>query len=343
MTSILVTEYQWRRYGDSFRRVAPQARFLAMDREGLIRVDGEVVETDAAGAEIAFGSTDLFDRVDTSDDTAIRRFFGWVVRNDALAWFHVAAAGVDDPVFGMLLDRGVRLTTSHHTAGPISEYVLAQVLRARLPLDDMAADRARRDWRHREWDEVGSSRWLVLGLGAIGTAVAERARAFGAEVTGVRRSPRGDEPVDRVVGLRDVPDVIGNHDVVVASLPSTIETAGLFDADLLARLGPSTILVNVGRGTLIDEDALRTSLDEGRPAIAILDVTATEPLPSDHWLWDHPSVVLTSHTSAGGRQRVERAADVFAANLARWVGGAPLTDEVTAESRQAPPPGGHDV
>jgi phosphoglycerate dehydrogenase-like enzyme len=339
MTTVLVTDAQLDAFGDRFRALAPQARLLAMAPDGTIRDGDDEVAWDDAGVEVAFGSTDLFERSATDDDHHLRRFFGFLVRADSLRWFHVAAAGVDAPVFGMLLERGVRLTTSHHTAIPISEYVLAQVLRARLPLDAMEADRRAGRWLHQEWDEAASSRWLVLGLGAIGSAVAVRARAFGASVTGVRRRPRGDEPVDRLIAPDELADAIGDHDVVVSALPSTVDTAGLFDAGLLARLRPGTILVNVGRGSLIDEDALRASLDEGRPGTAILDVTATEPLPEDHWLWTHPRVVLTSHTSAGGRQRIERAAGLFAANLARWVDGEPLADEVTAATREAPSPG----
>lgn len=332
---ILVTAHQLETYGDRFRAAAPAASFLSMEPDGTIRDGGTELAWEDAEASVAFGSTDLFDRHEYGDEL-IRRFFGWSLRTDGLEWFHIAAAGVDDPVFGALLERGVRLSTSHHTAIPISEYVLAQVLRTRVPIDRMATDRDDRNWRLREWDEVGSSRWLVLGLGAIGTAVAERARAFGAHVTGVRRSPRGDEPVDAMVSLQDVPDVIADHDVVVASLPSTSETAGFFDAAMLQRLAHGTILVNVGRGSLIDEDALHVSLAQGQPATAILDVASEEPLPAEHWLWSHPSVVLTGHTSAGGRQRRDRAADVFAANLERWVAGEPLADEVTPAERAAP-------
>jgi len=333
---VLVTAATLDAFGDRFRARVPGARLLAMGADGTIHADGAEVTWDDAGVDVAFGSTDLFERADGDDDQLLRRFFGFVLRSDSLRWFHVAAAGVDAPVFGTLLDRGVRLTTSHHTATPIAEYVLAQVLRARLPIDDRAADRRARRWRHREWDEVASTRWLVLGLGAIGTGVAVRARAFGAAVTGVRRTPRGDEPVDALIAPDEVAGAIGDHDVVVASLPSTAATAGMFGADLLDRLRPGSILVNVGRGSLIDEDALRASLDHDRPGTAILDVTATEPLPEGHWLWDHPKVVLTSHTSSGGRQRVERAAELFAANLARWVAGEPLADEVTAADRDAP-------
>lgn len=339
MTTVLVTAAQLDAFGDRFREIAPGARLLAMAPDGTIRDGEDEVAWEDAGVEVAFGSTDLFERTTPDDDDHLRRFFGFLLRAGSLRWFHVAAAGVDAPVFGTLLERGVRLTTSHHTAIPISEYVLAQVLRARLPLDAMEADRRAGRWVHQEWEEVASSRWLVLGLGAIGTAVAERARSFGAHVTGVRRTPQGDEPVDLLITPEQLPDAIGDHDVVVSALPSTAATAGLFDADLLARLRPGTILVNVGRGSLIDEDALRTSLDQGRPATAVLDVTRTEPLPEGHWLWTHPQVVLTSHTSAGGRQRVERAARLFAANLARWDAGEPLADEVTAATREAPSPG----
>jgi phosphoglycerate dehydrogenase-like enzyme len=337
--TVLLTTSQLEAFEDVFREGAPGARLLAMAPDGTIRDGDDEVPWEDATVDVAFGSTDLFERADADDDQLLRRFFGFLLRCDSLRWFHVAAAGVDAPVFGALLDRGVRLTTSHHTAIPISEYVLAQVLRARLPLDAMEADRRDGRWRHREWDEVDSSRWLVLGLGAIGTAVSERARAFGAHVTGVRRSPRGDEPVDAIIAIDDVASALADHDVVVSALPSTAATAGLFDTDLLARLAPGTIFVNVGRGSLVDEDALRTSLDDGRPATAILDVTGVEPLPEGHWLWTHPRVVLTSHTSAGGRQRVGRAAELFAANLARWVAGDPLADEITADTREAPPAG----
>lgn len=337
---VLVTEYQLTHHAERFRQAAPHARFLSMAPDGTVRDGEQTLAWEDVPAEVAFASTDLFDG-DLRDDK-VRHFFGWLLRAApdpdadapaALRWLHLAAAGVDSPVFGMLLERGLRLTTSHHTAIPISEYVLAQVLRARLPLDAMAADRTTRTWRTQDWDEVASSRWLVVGMGAIGTAVAERARAFGAHVTGVRRTPAGDEPVDALVGPDAIDDVVGDHDVVVLCVPATASTTGMVGDALLARLAPGTILVNVGRGALIDEDALRRGLDKGTPATAVLDVTAVEPLPEGHWLWDDERVVLTSHTSSGGRQRYDRAAEVFAANLSRYVAGEALADEVDLTDR----------
>ena len=304
-----------------------------MDRDGTIRRDGAEVAWEDARADIAYGSADIFD-----DQALTRRFFGWLVRADDLQWLQMAAAGVDHPIFGHLLDQGIRITTAHVTDIPIAEYVLAQVLRSTVPIEAMDAHRADRQWVKHEWREVHGGRWLVVGLGAIGSAVAVRARAFGAHVTGVRRSPQGDEPVDEMITPDDLLAAAPNADVVVLCAPATKDTVGMVDAELLGALSPQSILVNVGRGQLIDEDALRRSLDTGRPGRAILDVTVDEPPAPDSWLWDHPSVTLTAHTSAGGDGRHARAADVFAANLGRFVAGEPLADEVTAASREAPPP-----
>lgn len=331
---VLLTTHQVEHFGERYRAAAPGAELLAMADDGSITLDGATVDPDDARIEVAFGSTDLLDS--STDRQQARHFFVHCLKSPTLGWFHVAAAGVDDPVFGMLLDNGVRLTTSHHTAIPISEYVLAQVLRSRLPLDQWEDQRPARRWAGAEWDELASSRWLVIGMGSIGAEVAVRARAFGAHVTGVRRTPRGDEPVDAMIGPEDILGAVDQHDVVVLAVPATAATTKLVDETFLGELAPGTILVNVGRGALVDEEALRASLDAGRPATAVLDVAATEPLPTDHWYWDHPDVVLTPHSSAGGRQRRARAADVFAANLRRYVAGEALLDEVSAADREAP-------
>jgi phosphoglycerate dehydrogenase-like enzyme len=330
-TTVLVTAHQLDAFGERLRSAAPDARFLTMDRDGTIRHDGAEIAWEDAHAEVAYGSADIFD-----DQALTRRFFGWLMRTEDLSWLQMAAAGVDHPVFGALLDAGVRITTAHVTDIPIAEYVLAQVLRASVPIQAMDADQARRQWVKHEWREVHGSRWLIVGLGAIGSAVSVRARAFGAHVVGVRRSPTGDEPVDEMVTPDATLDVVPNADVVVLCAPATRHTVGMAGASFLGRMGPQSILVNVGRGQLVDEVALRRSLDAGRPARAILDVAVDEPPAQDSWLWDHPAVTLTAHTSAGGDGRHARAAEVFAANLSRFVGGGPLADEVTVESREAP-------
>jgi phosphoglycerate dehydrogenase-like enzyme len=213
------------------------------------------------------------------------------------------------------------------TGGPIAEYVLRAVLDHFQRAGEWRAAVARKAWETHEVREVAGTTWLVVGLGAIGSAVAERARAFGATVLGVRRTPRGDEPVDELVSL----DALGRADVVVLAAPATAETVGMVDAGFLASMRPRSVLVNVARGSLVDEVALLAALDRGIPEAALLDVTATEPLPPESPLWTHPRVVLTPHSSALGDGRHARAADLFVENLHRFVDGRPLRGVVTAE------------
>ena len=183
---ILLTTAQHDEYGDRFAAAAPAATFVAMAPDGALAVDGRTIDPDEAAVTVAFGSTDLFDRSDGAADRA-RHFFVHLLKSDTLQWLHMAAAGVDNPVFGMLLDKGVRLTTSHHTDIPIAEYVLAQVLEARLPLDAMTDEQHRHRWTQFEWDELASSRWMVIGTGSIGTR--GRVPGPGVRCSGDRRPP----------------------------------------------------------------------------------------------------------------------------------------------------------
>jgi phosphoglycerate dehydrogenase-like enzyme len=125
-------------------------------------------------------------------------------------------------------------------------------------------------------------------------------------------------------------DHLGAADVVVLSLPGSVETTGLVDAPFLAAMKPGSMLVNVGRGKAIDEEALLPALDAGTPEHALLDVFATEPLPADSRFWDHPRVTLTGHSSALSSGVERRADDVFLANLGRFLAGEALINEVPA-------------
>src|SRR5688500_15247399 len=159
-------------------------------------VEPVVLEGHVEGFDIAWATGDLY-----LDRDLGRHFFGAVLGSATLRWMQVTNAGVDHPVFADLVRRGVTLTTSHVTGSPIAEYVLRAVLdhfqRAGAWRESIAEGR----WEQHEFREVAGTTWLVVGLGAIGTAVARRARAFDATVLGVRRTPRGDEPVDDLVTL----------------------------------------------------------------------------------------------------------------------------------------------
>lgn len=133
---------------------------------------------------------------------------------------------------------------------------------------------------------------------------------------------------------------VGEADVVVLAAPATAETRHLVDDRFLGAMKPGSLLVNIARGALVDEEALLRALDAGTTIeAAVLDVTATEPLPPDSPLWDHPAVTITPHDAAGGTGRFDRAADLFFENLRRYTAGESLLHEVdSADLPPAPAP-----
>lgn len=305
-------------YGDLLVPAAPAARWLLMDDDRRLHLDGESVGWDDVRADVGWLTFDLV-RTDVG-----RAMFKLMGECPGLRWVQIGYAGVNGPYWRRYAERGVTVTNSHVTAVPIAEFVLRSVLDHYQDVAALDRLRAERAWRAHEFREVHGTRWLVAGLGAIGGEIASRARAFGAHVTGIRRHPSGDEPVDQMVGRADLAGVLPRSDVVVLCLPETPETVGYVGATELAAMRDDTVLVNVGRGSAIEEAALLASLEDGRPEVAVLDVVATEPLPPEHPLWTHPRVRLTPHTSAAGFGRRRRAAELFAANLARWMAGEPL-------------------
>jgi phosphoglycerate dehydrogenase-like enzyme len=309
MTRLLLTE----------RAAASVAPRLAELRVTPVVLAGRVEAID-----VAWASGDLF-----QDPKTLRQFFGAVRSSESLRWLHTNAAGVDDPVFAELFRRGVVLTTSHVTGPPIAEYVFRGVLDWFQRADEWRSAVREREWRKHEFREVLGTVWLVIGLGTIGTEVAARARAFGAQVIGVRRTPQGGEAVDELIAPEQVGAALSRADVVVLALPATQHTSGMVDEQFLAHMRAGSVLVNVARGSLVDEGALLVALDQGVPEAALLDVTAIEPLPPESPLWTHPRVVLTPHTSALGEGRHARAEGIFLANLRGYLAGEPLVNVVT--------------
>lgn len=324
---ILCTERFWSGFGDQLGAAAPGAGWLLMADDGTVRAAGGGVPVGDEGfhPEVVVGSYDLW-----MPGGAYRPFFTYLSSlPPSLRWFQSCAAGFERELFGRLLQAGVRLTTGHGTAAPIAEYVLWAVLDQFLGGDEWRAAQARGHWvsdspGHRE---VAGSSWLVVGLGSIGVEVARRARAFGAHVTGVRRHPTGDEPVDALVAPSELAAVLPAADVVVICAPSSAATHHLVDAAFLAAMRPTALLVNVARGDLVDEAALLAALDAGRPAAALLDVVAQEPLPAESPLWRHPRVRVTPHASGHTPLTNARYAPHVADNLRRYLAGQPLHRE----------------
>jgi phosphoglycerate dehydrogenase-like enzyme len=176
---------------------------------------------------------------------------------------------------------------------------------------------------------IAGSRVLVVGMGAIGSAVAARMAALGATVTGIRRRPSSS--VDgsvTVAGPEQLHGLLPTADVVVVAAPHTRETRGVIGAREIALMSPNAILVNVSRGQLVDEPALVEALRGGRIAGAALDVFADEPLPDDSPFWTLPTVLITPHTSGFRPDHWDAATALFADNLRRFDTGLPLLNVV---------------
>lgn len=325
---VLVTRFTLERFGADIATVDPSVRLLAMGPDATVTGPGGPVPADQIAPEVVFATHDLF-----ADGAPLEAFFTVAVANPAVRWLQSPGAGTDHPVFGLLLDRGVRVTSTDTSAVPIAEFVVRAVLDHLQGASAWRAAQSAKEWRGHEFREVSGSSWLIVGVGAIGSAVALRARAFGAHVVGVRRHPSGDEPVDRVARPDRLVELAGDADVVVLAAPGTAATESLVDATFLAAMRPGSILVNIARGSLVDEVALVAALDRGIPEVAVLDVTREEPLPACHPFWSHPRVVLTPHDAASGHGRVGRLAQLFRANLARYLAGEPLLHEVASPDR----------
>ena len=274
---------------------------------------------------VAWLSTDLFYSSEAG------RFYEIVAASPMLAWLQSSAAGVDLPIYRSLLERGAMITSSHANSLSIAEFVLGSVLRVKQRPEAWADAQRRHAWEHHEFDEIAGTTWLIIGFGAIGQAIGTRARSFGATVLGVRRSPGAHPAADEMITPDELVDRLGEADVVVLCRPGHPDGSPFFDADLLQGLRESSLLINVGRGSLIDVEALLGSLASGKPATAILDVFDPEPLDPASPLFDHPQVVITPHASAGGRGRHQRNADLFVANLTDFLEGRSLENLVALE------------
>ena len=248
---------------------------------------------------------------------------GWPGR---LQWVFSCSAGVDFyPEW--LLDAPVVSCARGTASEEIADYVIAAIYARAKNLHEAAAH-SPEDWCYRQLGRVTGSTVGVIGLGAIGTAVARRAAALGARVLAVRRSREG---VVGVIGveMRDtVADVVREADHIVIAVPATPQTRHLFDGALFGQVKPGAHLINVARGSVIDQASLLDALESGQVSFATLDVTDPEPLPQSHALYTHPQVLLTPHISANYLIARSNLVEKILSELSRFAYGEDPVDVV---------------
>ncbi len=244
-----------------------------------------------------------------------------------LRWVQSISAGTEQFPVGRLAAAGVVLTSARGVNAPaVAEHAFALLLA--LTRGVVMSVRRAGTWRPFVGEEIGGRTMVVLGLGAVGGEIARRALAWDMRVIGVKRHPGNYAgPVDTVVGPDRLLDVLAEADVVVSALPDTADTRRILDARALEALGRGWV-VNVGRGSAVDADAVLAALEDGELRGVGLDVTDPEPLPPDHPLWTHPRVVVTPHVGGLSPRYGERLATLVAANLAAFAGRGVWTNRV---------------
>jgi phosphoglycerate dehydrogenase-like enzyme len=254
-----------------------------------------------------------------------------------LKWVHSTAAGVSQLTYPELWQSSVLVTNpSGVFSVPMAEHIMGMMLALARNFPDCVRHQDRSSWGQQDITdqpqrlaELNGSVLLIVGYGSIGHALARRAKAFDMRVWGVTRTGRGDSNLaERVVPVSDLHKVLPDADYVVIAAPETTETKNLMGEKELALLKRGARLVNASRGTLLDEAALLRALEEGRLAGAALDVTETEPLPSESPLWKTPRLFITPHTSAMSDRLWIRQTEVLIDLLQRWFEGREMFNVV---------------
>jgi len=308
---------------DEVTRTAPGAGLMTIEPGAAIPADA------LAETQILFLSSDLIEAM--KYDRNFEAQCADLVETAPLQWVQSGSSGHERPIFARICARGARLTTAAgiHSV-PIAHYVLSHMLAHAKRHRAHAAQQSARLWEQVTQDELTGMTVGVLGLGSIGLEVARLCRAFGMRVSGLKRSPDAAPQVDRLYGPDDLARLARESDYLVVALPQSAQTEGVVSREILREMKPGAVLINISRGAIVDEAALVEGLRAGRPAAAVLDVTAVEPLPEASPLWTLPNVILTPHDSAWSPRTYDRLGALFCENLRRFVAGDGMCNEVAA-------------
>ena len=254
-----------------------------------------------------------------------------------LKWIHSTAAGVAQLTYPELREAGILVTNPRGVFSvPMAEHTLGLMIAMARNFPDSVRFQGKSAWGQQQlWDlpqrlsELEGKTLLIVGFGSIGEELAKRARTFDMRIWGVTRSGNGDKSLaEKIFAASDLHTVLPEADYVVIATPETAETKKLIGADQIARMKRGARLINVGRGSLLDEAPLINALEKGHLAGAALDVTATEPLPESSPLWKAPNLFITPHTSAVSDRLWERETEVLVELLELWFRGQPMKNVV---------------
>mgnify|MGYP000090619367 CR=1 FL=1 len=329
MKNLLIAASAVKRLATQLANFTDKVNLFEMQADGSVTHGGEPVSLADIDIHCGWLSSDIM-AAKLTRDYAIS-----LLKSSTLEWVQSLSAGLDDPFFTKLAEKGIRLSNSDAQAPAIAEYVVASVLQRYQGFDIRKQFQNDAKWQANDFKEIYNSNWLIIGLGNIGQLVADRVTAFGGNVTGVKRDPNraNDYPL---IGFDNINANLAQQDVVVLACALTADTRDLVDQAFLAQMKPDAIIVNIGRGDLVKEDELLIALDKDAIDFAVLDVFRTEPLPEKSRFWNHPKVLVTPHSSNRGLGTDSRGDSLFLANLDAYINNKVLKNEVnTTELRPA--------
>jgi phosphoglycerate dehydrogenase-like enzyme len=301
--------------------VAPNLDIVTVAGPDAFERGGQKIAPEAANPDLAWIS------FDTLAAGTLPVFLQRLLQANNPKWVQIMFAGLDNPVFKQVMAKGIRLTKSSAQALPIAEHVIAHAFALIVPIDSQRDAQTKKEWRRTPFREIGQTRWTLIGFGSIGKGIAQRLKPFGTHLTVVRRSPAPDPLADAVIDMSGLPGVLPQADVVVLANSLNDQTKHMANDKFFAVMKEGSILINIARGALIDDAALQRGLAQNQPAHAVLDVFETEPLPTDNWMWTHPKVRISGHTSNAGSGTPGRGDTLFLENLKRYLAGEALLNE----------------
>lgn len=298
---VLIAEAEHALYAELLREQAPELELFASDQPALLAAN-------AARCPLWLGQPDLLAPL--------------LRQGVKPQWLQSTWAGIT-PLLTNGLPTDYPLTRAVGIFGQVmAEYVLCHLLAHERQLFTALAAQVEQRWDNRRPHSLAGRKVVIVGTGDIGLSVAQFLAPFGVELLGIASSPRQLPPFTEVAGLDDLPRLAGEADYLINLLPDTPATRDIYDAALFARLKPSALLINAGRGVAVVDADLAAVLEQGQLAGAVIDVCRQEPLPVGHPFWNAPRLLLTGHSSAPTEPRL--LVQLFLDNLARWQAGDEL-------------------
>jgi D-2-hydroxyacid dehydrogenase (NADP+) len=304
--------------------------FQALDGQAIERITVDEVLTAQKTADIAFISRDvtgMSTKFVIDPDT--QRFYDALSQSPDLRWLHVHSAGADRQIYIDLMAKGVTVSTaSGANARAVAQSALAGLLALARKLPQLMKAQQAHEWlpllKTGLPEDLDGQTAVIVGWGPIAQMIGEVLHVMGVRLVVVRRSSAEVVIAEQVVTFDKIEEVLPHADWLVLACPLNEQTQNLISASALTKIKLGAAIVNISRGTVIDEPAMIKALQEGRLSGAALDVFAQEPLPTDSVLWDMPNVIATPHTAGSSKGMYRRMEQSFTGNLARYVRGEPL-------------------